>query len=210
MPRLVAQKNIDALLATPNIKSLEDIKTRWLNIYEEKEAERKDYLEKAQAAAERMNEAIEAADQAYKKADMKAYNKAQEDRRFNADAMQMYKDKAADIEKKPYITRKEFDQICIDVRAYFDNVVESDRGALADIASQMVKIRDKESATFIAANDFLEFAQLNLLKARNGLYTADGALETFQTKKVSNCDALNFVNFVCSHYFIEDLMKDKK
>ncbi len=200
MPRLTAQ----------NIESLEDIKTRWLNIYEEKEAERKEYLEKAQAAAERMNEAIEAADQAYKKADMKAYNKAQEDRRFNADAVQMYKDKAADIEKKPYITRKEFDQIYNDVKTYFDNVVESDRGALADIASQMVKIRDKESATFIAANDFLEFAQLNLLKAKKGLYTADGMLETFSTKKVSNCDGLNFVNFVCSHYFIEDLMKDKK
>lgn len=191
------------------VENLETIKAKWLERYEAKEREKNEYLEKAEAAKARMNQAIEEADKAYKNADMKAYYKAQEEKRFNADAAQMYADKAAEIEREPYITRKEFNEIFADVKAYFDDFVADDQQSLAEIAMEMVEIRDRESQELIEANEFIKFAQLNLLKAKNGLYTEDGSLETFKVKELTNYEGLNFVNFVCRHYFVEDLVKAK-
>ena len=191
------------------VEDLETIKTKWLERYEAKEKEKNEYLEKAEAAKARMNQAIEEADKAYKNADMKAYYKAQEEKRFNSDAAQMYADKAAEIEKEPYITRKEFNEIFADTKAYFNDFVSDDQKSLADIAMQMLEIKERESQELDKANDFIKFAQLKLLKATNGLWTEDGALETFKVKEITNYEGLNFVRFVCDHYFIKELIKAK-
>lgn len=190
-------------------ETLETIKARWIKQYETKEKEKNEYLEKAEEAKARMDQAIEAADKAYKNADMKAYYKAQEERRFNEDAAKMYADKAAEIEREPYITRKEFNEIFADVKAYFDMFVANDQERLADVAMKMVEIRDRESEELKKCNDFIRFAQLNLLKATNGLWTEDGSLISFKVKELTNYSGLNFVNFVCNHYFVEDLIKEK-
>lgn len=188
-------------------ETLETIKARWIKQYEAKEKEKNEYLEKAEEAKARLDQAIEAADKAYKNADMKAYYKAQEERRFNEDAAKMYADKAAEIEREPYITRKEFNEIFADVKAYFDMFVADDQERLADVAMKMVEIKERESQELSAANEFIKFAQLKLLKATNGLWSEDGSLETFKVKELKNYDGLNFVNFVCRHYFVEDLVK---
>lgn len=190
-------------------ETLETIKSKWIKQYEAKEKEKNDYLEKAEEAKARMDQAIEAADKAYKNADMKAYYKAQEERRFNEDAAKMYADKAAEIEREPYITRKEFNEIFADVKDYFDMFVADDQERLADVAMEMVEIKERESQELSAANEFIKFAQLKLLKATNGLWSEDGSLETFKVKELNNYEGLNFVNFVCRHYFVEDLVKAK-
>ena len=191
------------------IETLAAIKSKWKKVYDDKENEKRDYLEKAQAAKERMNKAMEEADKAYKNADMKAYGKAREEQRLCADAVQMYKDKAADIEKEPYITRKEFNEIFNQVKGYFDLIVEDDRENLANIVMEMVDIRDRESAELMEANEFIEFAQLKLLKATNGLYNEKGWLDSLSVKQLSNYEGLNFVRFVCSHDFVNETIKTK-
>lgn len=190
--------------------TLEEIKSKWLKNYEEKEKEKADFLEKYEIAKERIKQALSAADRAYKNADMKAYYKAQEDKRFNEDAAKMYLDKVQEIEREPYITRKEFNEIFGDVKAYFDNFVADDREKLAEVAMQMLEIRERESKELLEANAFIKFAQLNLLKAKNGLYSEDGSLETFKVKELTNYEGLNFVRFVCNHSFISELISEKQ
>lgn len=196
-------------MATNEI-TLEEIKTKWLKNYDEKEKEKADYLEKYEIAKERINQAIAAADRAYKNADMKGYYKAQEDKRFNEDAAQMYYDKVQEIEREPYITKKEFRELFKEVEGYFNGVVDQDRESLANVAMEMVRIKERESAALIAADEFIKFAQVELLKSPERLMNESGMVETMGIKHLSNYDALSFVRFVCNHAFISKIIEAKQ
>lgn len=188
------------------IDTLESLKEKYLSIYDQKNAEVNDYLEKAEAAKKRKIEAMEKAEQAYKDANTEEFHKWQDQIRLNDDAMKMYTDKASAIEKEPYITRAQFDEICKGVEKDFDLFVEQDRENLANIAKSMITIRDRELERMIEANEFLKFAQLTLLKATNGLWK-NGMLETFNIKELKNYAGLDFVRFVCRHSFIESFIE---
>lgn len=186
--------------------TLESLKEKYLAIYDQKNAEMKNYQEKAETAKKRKIEAMEKAEQAYKNANTEEFHKWQDQIRLNDDAMKMYTDKASAIEKEPYITRAQFDEICKGVEKDFDLFVEQDRENLASIAKSMIAIRDRELERMIEANEFLKFAQLTLLKATNGLWK-NGMLETFNIKELKNYAGLDFVRFVCRHSFIESFIE---
>ena len=190
--------------------TLEEINSKWLKNYEEKEKEKADFLEKYEIAKERIKQAVSAADRAYKNADMKAYYKAQEDKRFNEDAAKMYLDKVQEIEREPYITKKEFSELFKETENYFKSVVEQDRESLADVAMEMVRIKEKESAALSAANEFIKFAQVDLLKSPDRLMSESGMVEIMGVKQLRDYDALNFVRFVCNHSFISELISEKQ
>ena len=187
--------------------TLESLKEKYLAIYDQKNTEVKNYLEKAENAKKRKIEAMEKAEQAYKNANTEEFHKWQDQIRLNDDAMKMYKDKASAIEEEPYITRAQFDEICKGVEKDFDLFVEKDREELASIARTMIAIRDRELERMIESNEFLKFAQLTLLKATNGLWK-NGMLETFNIKELKNYAGLDFVRFVCNHSFIESFIEN--
>ncbi len=186
--------------------TLESIKAKYQKIYDEKNEQRRDYLEKVETAKKKLAEASDAAEEAYRNANMTDYYKWQNEVRYNNDAISMYQRKADEIEKEPFITRKEFDELYRDVKTFFDGYVEHDRETLSKIVDGMIEIRDRECDKLIECNEFIKFAQLSLLKATNGLWR-DGMLETFNVKQLNNYDGLEFVNFVCRHSFVEDHIK---
>lgn len=186
--------------------TLESIKAKYQKIYDEKNEQRRDYLEKVETAKKKLAEASDAAEEAYRNANMADYYKWQNEVRYNNDAISMYQRKADEIEKDPFITRKEFDELFRDVKTFFDGYVEQDRETLSKIVDGMIDIKNRECDKLIECNEFIKFAQLSLLKATNGLWR-DGMLETFNIKQLDNYDGLDFVNFVCRHSFVEDHIK---
>ncbi len=191
------------------IKSFESIKSKYTKIYDERNELIKDYLTKVENAKKRLDEASEKAEAAYKDADMEAYHKWQNEIRYNNDAISMYQSKADRLKEDPIITRKEFDEIYRDLKIYFEDFIEHDRETLANIVRQMIVIRDREEGEVDKANEFLKFAQLELLKATHGLWR-DGMLETTNIKQLDNYEGLTFVNFVCRHNFVEKYFTDKQ
>lgn len=187
--------------------TLENIKAKYQKIFDEKNGQRRDCLEKVETIKKRLVELREAAEKAYCEADEAEYHKLQNEIRYNSDTIAMYQNKADSIEREPFITRKEFDELCRDVKTFFDGYVEQDRDTLAKIVDGMIDIKNRECDKLIECNEFLKFAQLSLLKATNGLWR-DGMLETFKVRELDNYAGLDFVNFVCNHYYVKDRVKD--
>lgn len=187
-------------------QTFESIRDKYQTLFDQKNTEKRSYLELVEIAKKRRTEAMEEAEKAYKNANIEEYHKLQDQIRFDDDEIKMYSDKANAIDKEPYITRAEFDEICRVIEKDFDKYVESDREKLTNIVKSMITIRDREYKRLIESNKFLKFAQLTLLKATNGLWR-DGMLESFKVKELKNYEGLDFVRFVCSHNFVESYLK---
>ena len=191
------------------MNGLEAIKNRIAGRVAESEKQREECMISAQEAKEREAEAAKAAEQAYQKGDVKAYHKAQDEVRLNMDAAEMFTDKVKRIEAAPIIEKAEFDQICNDVFAYMDGVIEEDQAAIKDLAKELDKILKAEEKEMDEANAFLENVQRNVYKEKIGREAKAGWMdEPWKIKKYKNWRVLECLRFILSHPLIDELMKE--
>lgn len=183
---------------------------------EEIEAKRnkiiEEYTEKLENAKKRKAEALEAAEKAYKNAQIKDYHKAQDEGRVNSDAIQMYVSKLEELKKEPLISKAKFNELREDIAGYLGEIVGEDKESLRSLVSEMIVIKNREWAVLEEGNNLIEHIQRDLLKDPCGIFAKNGVFieQPHMVKKFRDYSTSEFLNFVTSHPFVEDLVEHKK
>lgn len=171
-----------------------------------------DYTENYENAKKREEEALEAAEKAYKKAKVEDYHKSQEKARLNHDVIQMYAAKLEELKKEPVITKEKFNELREDIAGYLGEIVEKDKESLREIVKEMLEIKDSEGAILEEGNALIEHLQKDLLKDPCGLFSASGNFipQPNQVKKFKDYSVAEFLRFVTNHPLVEDLVEHAK
>lgn len=194
------------------MRDFEEVKAEVAEIEAKRNKVIADYTEKYENAKKREEEALEAAEKAYKKAKVEDYHKSQEEARLNHDAIQMYAAKLEELRKEPVIDKAKFSELREDIAGYLGEIVAEDKESLRDLVSEMVEIREREGAILEEGNALIEHLQKDLLKDPCGLFTSNGNFipQPNQVKKFKDYSVAEFLNFVTNHPLVEDLVEHEK
>lgn len=194
------------------MRDFEEVKAEVAEIEAKRNKVIADYTEKYENAKKREEEALEAAEKAYKKAKVEDYHKSQEEARLNHDAIQMYAAKLEELKKEPVITKEKFNELREDIAGYLGETVEKDKESLREIVKEMLEIKDSEGAILEEGNALIEHLQKDLLKDPCGLFSASGNFipQPNQVKKFKDYSVAEFLRFVTNHPLVEDLVEHAK
>lgn len=194
------------------MESIEAIKERVKAIQDKQDKIYEEYREKWQNAYDRKEKAIKEADKAYSKAKPEEYHKQQEEVRLNTDALQMYGSKLSELDKEPWITKEEFEGFYNSICEYLQAIVEEDRKSLAELAKQMIEIRERESQEIKEGNELIEKLQKDFLKDPCGIFSKSGEFVPMpgRLKRFKDTKVLEFVNMICEYPLIKDLVPQEK
>lgn len=156
------------------VETLESIKARVDKIVEEVNIEHAACIRKYEESIKRKEEALEEAQEAYNAANTKAYHAAQDKIRESTDTANMFKDRADTIERSPYITQEEFNDIWNQINELQDKKVSEDMERLAGVFQVIKEIYDREDQEIGEINDFIKYLRLKVLKNMPGLTTGSG------------------------------------
>lgn len=171
-----------------------------------------DYSGKLANAKAREAEAIKAADIAYKNTDIEEYHRAQEEARLSGDAIKMYEEKLAELDKAPFISKDQFNEIHADIINYLGDMVAADKEKLRAIVKDMIAIKDNELTVLGEGNKLLEHVQRDLLKDPCGVFASNGAFVPMpnKVKRFKDYSVSEFLRFVTSHPLAEDLAESEE
>ena len=194
------------------MRDFEEVKAEVAEIEAKRNKVIADYTEKYENAKKREEEALEAAEKAYKKAKVEDYHKAQEEARVNHDAIQMYAAKLEELKKEPLITKAQFDELRADIAEHLGGIVAEDKESLRDLVKKMIEIKESEGKILEEGNALIEHLQKDLLKDPCGLFAANGNFipQPNQVKKFRDYSVAEFLRFVTNHPFVEDLVEHEK
>lgn len=191
------------------IENLESIKAKVSKIVEAKNAERAACIEKYEIALKRKEEALEEAQKAYEEANTSAYHAAQDKIRESSDAANMFKDRADIVERSPYITQAEFNELLKKIEDNQDKKIEADREQLAGAFRLIRDIYKREDQEIGEINDFIKYLQLEVLKKMPGL-TANNGLFIEQPSKIPhylNTRLLGFLHSINDESIFNEILR---
>lgn len=194
------------------MRDFEELKAEVAEIEAKRNKVVAEYAEKYETAKKREEEALEAAEKAYKKAKVEDYHKAQEEARMNHDAIQMYAAKLEELKKEPVITKEKFNELREDIAGYLGEIVAKDKESLRDIVREMLEIKESEGDILEEGNALIEHIQKDLLKDPCGIFCANGNFvpQPNQVKKFKDYSVAEFLRCVTSHPLVEDLVERPK
>lgn len=194
------------------MRDFEELKAEVAEIEAKRNKVVAEYTEKYETAKKREEEALEAAEKAYKKAKVEDYHKAQEEARMNHDAIQMYAAKLEELKKEPVITKEKFNELREDIAGYLGEIVAKDKESLREIVKEMLDIKESEGDILDEGNALIEHIQKDLLKDPCGIFCANGNFvpQPSQVKRFKDYSVAEFLNFVTNHPLVEDLVEHAK
>lgn len=158
------------------------------------------------AAKELLHNANDAMTEAYAKADVKTYHKAQDDIRSAQDAISMYEAKLTELNKMPLISKAEYEDIVSGIYAELKDVSLQAKKEFIEYVDNMQPVADEVRKAIEKGNRVLLTLQTEIYKDER-LLTA-GSSQEYLKKQFKDYTAVNFATKLLTNYFIVDSRKE--
>lgn len=125
---------------------------------------KKEYVEAISRADSEIEKAGELITEAYDKADVKGYHKAQEMQRTARDTKEMYEKKLSDLKANPLLSDSEYNRYCDDITNVIESAKTETIGKLNKIITDLYEVCSSYNKTVKDGNDLLHLLQFEIMR----------------------------------------------
>ena len=176
--------------------ALKTIEKKVLELDERRKVEIADLEVSIEKHKKAMEEADNASADAYAKADLLGYHKAQDEHRAEYDAVCMLSDKLNALKRQQYLTKAEYESMVSEIMGELDAVTAEGKKKLCGLIEQMKPIMEETEEAIKRGNELLTILQRDLYKDPKYLGTPEMARRSYEKR---------YRNYSVSEYASEQL-----
>lgn len=193
-------------------KAITELESKIKKILADRVAEAADLEERVEAAKHKQKEANEAMDEATIAGDLKAYQKAKEERKDAEDAIEMHCKRLEALDNKPLISKVEYEKGVAQIMAALGEVSADAKKRIVEHMEQIRIIAAECTAEITNGNEVLHQLQHDIYrdKAEQILASGKGVYMEHLEKKFKDFSVPQFASYVLDSGYYENFTGQRK
>lgn len=187
---------------------LKTIEKKVLELDERRKLEISDLEVSIEKHKKAMEQADNASADAYAKADLLGYHKAQDEHRAEYDAVCMLSDKLNNLKRQQYLTKAEYESMVSEIMGELDAVTAEGNKKLCGLIEQMKPIMEETEEAIKRGNELLTILQRDLYKDPKYLGTPEMARCSYE-KRYRNHSVSDYASEQLGSYYYKNMKGEK-